>query len=150
MMRRFNILIIFICLVSGCGLDDPVNTADETILFQREGIVESFGGDCSGVQIRTSSLNIYNLGQFENLKFDFSAFSDADLSSISIFYISEGETVNLMNLIDRDELNSSRTYSCESPEFNGELFLRLTLKSSVCTGQIFHIEMRDLKVTGLN
>ena len=150
MSRRFRVFIITVMIISGCSADDPLTSINENVLYQRDGIVESFGGDCSAVQIRTSSLGIHDLGRFDYLKFNFAAMSDADLSSISIFYINEGQTVYLMNLNERDLINSTQTYTADSPEINSELFLRLTLKSSVCTGQIFHIEMRDLKVTGVN
>lgn len=150
MKKRFKIFIILILIVSGCGADDPVTSVNESVLYQRDGIVESFGGDCSAVQIRTNSLGIHDLSRFDNLKFNFTAMSDADLSSISVFYIYEGQTVYLMNLNDKDLINSTQTFTTDSPETINELFLRLTLKSSVCTGQIFHIEMRDLKVIGIN
>lgn len=145
-----NLIFIFVLCLCSCSKDDAVSPASENLIYQRDGIIESFGGDCSAVQVRTSSLGNFNLADFNRLKFNFTAFSDADLSSISIYYIHNDETVNLVNLPHRDQINSTQAVTIDAPDYSGELFLRLTLKSSVCTGQIFHIEMRDLKIYTLN
>ena len=150
MKRKYNYIFLFFLLIAGCNKDNPVKTENEVLIYQRDGIIESFGGDCSAVQVRTSSLGNFGLNSSDRLKFNFSAFSDADLSSISVYYIKNDETVNLLNLPHRDQINSTQTVTIDSPDYSGELFLRLTLKSSVCTGQIFHIEMRDLKIYTLN
>lgn len=150
MKRKYNYIFLFFLLIAGCNKDNPVKTENEVLIYQRDGIIESFGGDCSAVQVRTSSLGNFGLNSSDRLKFNFSAFSDADLSSISVYYIQNDETVNLLNLPHRDQINSTQTVTIDSPDYSGELFLRLTLKSSVCTGQIFHIEMRDLKIYTLN
>lgn len=141
------ILLLPVILISGCGKDNPVTQKTETLVFQRDGIIESFGGDCSAVQIRTSIIDSLDFTNAGTVKFKFSGMSDADLSSIVIFYINSfGEQVNLVNLPHRDQINSTGMVEITAPDYSGELFLRVTLKSSVCTGQIFHIEVRDLKI----
>lgn len=141
-----GILFLFL-IISGCSKENPVSESNETLIFQRDGIIESFGGDCSAVQVRTSSLGILDFTGSSGIKFTFSGYSDADLSSISVFYLdNNSQQVNLFNLPHRDQINSTQSIEIDSPEYQGEIFLRLTLKSSVCTGQIFHIEFRDLKI----
>jgi hypothetical protein len=36
--------------------------------------------------------------------------------------------------------------TADSPGINTELYSRVTLRSSVCTGQIFNLTFRDLKI----
>jgi len=139
------ILFAFLLFVIGCSKDNPVSQT-ETLIYQRDGLIESFGGDCSAVQIRTSSLGNLNFINSQKIKFKLTGFSDADLSSIVIYYLENGEQVNLVNLPHRDQINNTMSIETDSPNINSEIFLRLTLKSSVCTGQIFHIEVRDLKI----
>lgn len=129
----------------GCNKDNPVSQT-ETLVYQRDGLIESFGGDCSAVQVRTSSLGELDFTNSQKIKFELTGYSDADLSSITVYYVNNGEQVNLVNLPHRDQINSTMTIETNSPQINQEIFLRLTLKSSVCTGQIFHIELRDLKI----
>ena len=142
------LIVIFTILITGCSKNDPVTAVDNSVLiYQRDGIIESFGGDCSAVQIRTSSIGNLDLTNIRKVKFNLSGMSDADLSSISIYYLnSNDEQIYLVNLPHRDQINSTNEIEIDSPNYNGEIFIRCTLKSSVCTGQIFHLELRDLKI----
>lgn len=150
--KILNIIFLFTLLVSGCGKENsPVSNRTETLVYSRDGVIENFGGDCSAVQIRTSSLGSLNLTGIQKVKFLLNGYSDADLSSITVYYLnSNGEQINVLNLPHRDQINNTRYIETDTPEYSGEFFLRLTLKSSVCTGQIFRIELRDLKIFTIN
>ncbi|MBK7158654.1 MAG: hypothetical protein IPH77_08870 [Ignavibacteria bacterium] len=147
-----KIFFLFTIFVSGCSKENsPVSGRTELLVYSRDGVLESFGGDCSAVQIRTSSLGNLDLTGIQKVKFTLNGFSDADLSSIMIYYLdNNGEQVNLINLPHRDQINSTSIIEIDSPDYSGEIYLRLTLKSSVCTGQLFHIELRDLKIYTIN
>lgn len=147
-----NFVFLFTILISGCSKENsPVNGRTELLVYSRDGVIESFGGDCSAVQIRTSSLGNLNLTGIQKVKFTLNGFSDADLSSIMIYYLNNnGEQVNIIDLPHRDQINSTSIIEIDSPDYSGEIYLRLTLKSSVCTGQLFHIELRDLKIYTIN
>ncbi len=147
MKKRSNIIFLFLCLIVFACKEDPVtNQRNETLLLQLDGIIENIGGDCSAVQVRTRNLGTLDLTSSDKVKFNFSGMSDADLSSIAIYYIQNDETVYLVNLTNRDEINSTNTIEIDSPNINAEIFTRVTLKSSVCTGQIFYLTFRDLKI----
>lgn len=142
--------VLIICIAAFSCKDNSVttnNSENETLLFRLDGVIENLGGDCSAVQVRTRSLGNFDLTNVNNVKFNFTGMSDADLSSVSIFYIDHNnELVNLINLTDRDQINTTSVAQVNSPRINTELFLRVTLKSSVCTGQIFYLTFRDLKI----
>lgn len=158
MLNKINIksffIFSFLCLIfAGCSKDNTVTsvTETETLIYQRDGIIESFGGDCSAVQVRTSSFGNLDLSNSRKIKFELYGMSDADLSSIVIYYLNENdEQINLVNLPHRDQINSTKTIEIDNPQYSGEILLRLTLKSSVCTGQIYHIELRDVKIYSIN
>lgn len=118
----------------------------ETLLYNLDGVIESIGGDCSGVQVRTRSLGNIDMTTADKVRFRLSGMSDADLSSISIYYLQNDEIVNLINLANRDEINSTVLIDVDSPGLNTELFSRVTLRSSLCTGQIFFLTFSDLKI----
>lgn len=145
---KSDLIFLFLCLsVFGCKENSVNNTMqNETIVLQLDGVIENFGGDCAAVQIRTRSLGTLDFTNSNKIKFKFSAMSDADLSSISIFYIQNDEAINLLNLTDRDMINNTSIVEINAPDINTELFTRVTLKSSVCTGQIFRITFSDLKI----
>lgn len=153
-MLKKVLFIVFLMsqLLSGCNNENSPSVSNtETLIYSRDGLIESFGGDCSAVQVRTSSLGELNLTGIRRVKFLLNGNSDADLSSISIYYLNNNsEQINLVNLPHRDQINSTGSIEIDSPGYSGELFLRLTLKSSVCTGQIFHIQVSDLKIYTIN
>ncbi len=127
--------------------DNSVETSNENLIFQLDGLIENIGGDCSAVQVRTRTLGTLDLTNSAKVKFSFSGMSDADLSSIKIFYINDNdEQIDLFNLSNRDQINSTMNVTVDSPRINKEIYSRVTLKSSVCTGQIFNLVFRDLKI----
>ncbi len=148
MKRQKYKLIFFVISLFAFGCKENPVENNETLIFQLDGVIESIGGDCSGVQVRTRSLGNFDLRNVEKVKFNFSGMSDADLSSISIYYLDNGtETpVNLVDLPDRESINSTGSIEIGSPNLQTELFSRVTLKSSVCTGQFFYLTFSDLKI----
>ena len=130
----------------GCK-ENAVETSDETLIYQYDGLLENIGGDCSAVQVRTRTLGTFDLTNTDRIRFNFNGMSDADLSSIRIFYINDrDEQVNLVDLPDRDQINNTMNVTADSPGINTEVYSRVTLRSSVCTGQIFNLTFRDLKI----
>lgn len=143
---RLTWIMILACFAFISCKDNSVTSSQETLVYQYDGVLENLGGDCSAVQVRTRSLGNFDFTNAERVKFTFTGMSDADLSSIQIYYLQNDQLVNLVNLENRDEINSTSEVEAGAPEFNGELFSRVTLKSSVCTGQIFYITFSDLKI----
>lgn len=150
-MKKLKINTILICLsvflISGCSEDSVVNTTQtETLLFQLDGIIENLGGDCSAVQVRTRSLGDFDFTNISTIKFNFNGMSDADLSSIRIYYMENDEQINLVDLPNRDVINSTQNVILDTPVQQCELFVRVTLQSSVCTGHIYYLTFSDLKI----
>jgi hypothetical protein len=148
-MKKFKInffILLTAIVLSGCK-DNTVDTVNETLIYQLDGLIENIGGDCSAVQVRTRSLGTLDLTVADKIKFNFNGMSDADMSSLSIYYVNDNdEQVNLVNLTDRDQINNTINVTVDSPLLNTELYSRVTLRSSVCTGQIFYLTFRDLKI----
>lgn len=141
------ILILLSAVIFGCS-DNSINNAaqTETLIFQLDGIIENLGGDCSAVQVRTRSLGEFDFTNINKIKFNFNGMSDADLSSIRIYYMENDEQINLVDLPNRDVINSTQNVILDTPVQQCELFVRVTLQSSVCTGQIFYLTFSDLKI----
>ena len=136
-------------IYSGCS-DNSVQTSTETLVYEYQGVMENVGGDCSAVQIRTRSLGTLDLSGADKIRFSFEGMSDADLSSISFYYLENDEQIFLVNLPDRDQINSTRSIEVNTPGINTEIYSRVTLKSSVCTGQIFFLTLSNLKIFKVN
>lgn len=146
---KFSLILIFfsVLLISGCSDDSVINAPQtETLLFQLDGIIENLGGDCSAVQVRTRSLGDFDFTNTSTIKFNFNGMSDADLSSIRIYYLDNDEQINLVDLPNRDVINSTQNVILNTPVQQCELFVRVTLQSSVCTGQLFYLTFSDLKI----
>jgi len=143
------IIATLLLICSGCS-DNSVQTTTETLLYEYPGVMENVGGDCSAVQIRTRSLGTLDLSGSDKIRFSFEGMSDADLSSISFYYLENDEQIFLVNLPDRDQINSTRSIEVNTPGINTEIYSRVTLKSSVCTGQIFFLTLSNLKIFKVN
>lgn len=144
-LKSLFILFYFISLQS-CGDDTVQNTNTGELIYNIDGVIEEVGGDCSAVQVRTRSFGDFELSEYSKIRFEFNGSSDADLSSISLFYYENGDIVYLVNLANRNEINETNTVEINSPGANREIFSRVTLKSSVCTGQAYFLLFRDLKI----
>lgn len=150
MRRRSNLLLVLLAVsFFSCSDNTVLTDSAPELLLSVEGIVEHLGGDCSAVQVRTRSLGSSDLNQFSKLKIELNGTSDADLSSIQIYYFLNGEQNFLIDLPSREEINNTRTIEVNSPDFTGEIYSRVTLKSSVCTGQIYFLTLRDVRVFGI-
>jgi hypothetical protein len=141
-------LLISISMFS-CGENDIAGTSQPELLLSAEGIVEHLGGDCSAVQVRTRSLGTTDLNPYSKIKLEIDGMSDADLSSVQVFYWADGEQRYMLDLQNREEINSTNSIELTSPDFSGEIYTRVTLKSSVCTGQIYFLTLRDVKLYGI-
>lgn len=142
-------IAVLVLIISGCS-DNPVKAPAEILLYEYQGIIENLGGDCSAVQIRTRSLGTMDLSDADKIKFNFEGMSDADLSSISFYYIENNQQIDLIHLPDREQINNTRSVEVDSPGISAEIFSRVTLKSSVCTGQIFFLTLSNLKIYKVN
>lgn len=145
-MKLFFIILTSFLFLSGCA--DKITAPEEVVysdILEINGLIDSLGGDCSGVIIRTRDLGNFNLSQFEKLKFELNNSSDADLAAFQIYYTESGNNVFLVN-IEGENITGTRTVEINSPKSNVQLNLRIMLKSSVCTGHIYHLTVKDLKI----
>ncbi|MBX7043591.1 MAG: hypothetical protein K1X85_11885 [Ignavibacteria bacterium] len=151
-MRKLTVITTLLLLpfmISSCSDNQVADIQSGTVLINASGIVEHLDGDCSAVQIRTKSLGNADFSAYTLIKIELDGMSDADLASIQIFFYENGEQRNLLELTSRDEINSTRLSEIASPSSDREIFARVTLKSSVCTGQIYYLTLRDVKITGI-
>ncbi|HQY21359.1 MAG TPA: hypothetical protein PLX80_11000 [Ignavibacteria bacterium] len=140
------LLLISLTVFQSCSDNSVQNVEEGELIYSHDGIIEEVGGDCSAVQVRTRSFGEFDLSDFSKIRFELNGSSDADLSSLSLFYYENDEIIYLVNLTNRDEINSTRNIEINSPRSSREIFSRVTLKSSVCTGQVFFLSFRDLKI----
>ncbi len=151
MLKLFKSAILFFMAAAIVSCGEQVSSTAESpeLIIGIDGLIESLGGDCSAVQVRTRSLGSADLNQYRKVRIDLEGMSDADLSSIQIYYLVNNEAVYIVDLMNREQINNTRTAEITAPSASVELFSRVTLKSSVCTGQIFYLTFRDLKVFGI-
>lgn len=129
-MKHLVAIILLGFLYFNCNENSVTNEQTETLVFQLDGIIENLGGDCSAVQVRTRSLGQIDFTSADKIKFNLSGMSDADLSSIRIYYLNNGQITDLVNLPDRDAINSTSVIEIPSPHINTEIYTRVTLQSS--------------------
>lgn len=155
-MKQIKIIFLlsfsFFILLIGCS-DSPTdanNIQSGTLIFEKPNLVDSLVGTCSAYLIRTSIFDSIDTKNFNKLKIEFNAYTDGDLSNISLYYLNADTNYNLLMLNGINEINNIKNISVPSPKIKDYFFLRLRLFSSICTGQYFHLKIRDLKIYGVN
>jgi hypothetical protein len=154
MRRRMKFIIILMIFISfyclnGCN-NNPVSNTDwrGTTLFQKPGLIDSLIGTCSTYLIHTIPLDSLDFRNYGNISFNLDAMTDGDLSGLSIYYVRADTSVYLVNLNGQTEISNTKFISIPSPKIKDKLFMRLKLFASVCTGENYHLTVRDLRISG--
>lgn len=147
-------ILLFITLLSAlqsCS-DDANSLIPESteIVYSQPGLVDSIVGTCSTYLVRNFPLNNIDFSPYSKAYLEKNAFTDGDLSEIIVYYLNSDTAVNVVHLQGQSQINSLQRIEFHPPEDSRNYFLRLKLYSSVCTGQLFHLKLRDLKIYGVS
>ena len=140
----FSSIVFFSC--SENVIDNSNNQNTGTLLYERNGLIDSVVGTCSTFLIRNIFLDTLNLELYRDIRIEFNAFTNGDLSTLSVYYIQDS-TINLFEL-NGLEITNTQLVIIPSPNLLKDYYLRLKLYSSFCTGQLFVLSVRDLKIYG--
>lgn len=148
---KLSLIIFFLSSIIFLSCSENViensnNQNTGTLLFERNGLVDSVVGTCSTFLIRNIFLDTLNLELYSEIRIEFDAFTDGDLSSLSVYYIQDS-TILLFEL-NGSEITNTQSVVVPSPNLFKDYYLRLKLYSSFCTGQLFVLSVRDLKIYG--
>jgi hypothetical protein len=147
-----SIAMFFVIIFSGCK-ESPTeanNIQSETLVFEKPNLVDSLVGTCSAYLIRTMIFDSIDIRNYSKIKINFTAYTDGDLSGVSAFYTYQNNNINLFELSGTSQINNTNSITITSPKIKDNIYLRLKLFSSVCTGQYYHLKIRDLKFFGIN
>ena len=149
-IAKIIIIIVFsqIIFIYSCSEDivDSNQQKPGTLLYERNGLIDSLVGTCSTFLVRNFFLDTLDFESYGNIRIEFNAFTDGDLSSLSFYYIQD-TTVNLFE-VNGLGINNTQAVNIPSPNIIRDFYLRLKLFSSICTGQMYVLSVRDLKVFG--
>jgi hypothetical protein len=62
------------------------------------------------------------------------------------FYLNADTAVNVVSLEGTNAISNMNSVETDVPQTKQYFYVRMALRSSVCTGDIFHIKLRDLKI----
>lgn len=150
-MKYFIYMFIFVGIISfnSCS-ENPQNTVPENqeLLFQKLGLIDSLVGTCSSYLIRNFVLDSIDFNGYSKSIFEKDAFTDGDLSEIIIYYINADTAVNVVHLEGQSQINSTQIVEFQPPYTVKQYYLRLKLFSSVCTGQLYHLKLKNIRIYG--
>lgn len=138
--------------LAGCS-DSPTeanNIQAGTLIYEKPNLVDSLVGTCSAYLIRTSILDSLETRDYNKLRIEFNAYTDGDLSNVGVFYTNSNTNFYLFELNGISQINNTNSITITSPKIKDIFYLRLRLFSSVCTGQYYHLKIRNLKIFGVN
>jgi len=152
-MKKIIILILFAAVFYSCsesptGSGGEVNLT-ETLIFEQTGVVDSIVGTCSTFLIRTVILDTLDLRDYKKLKVEMERFTDGDRSEISMHYVRADTAVKILNAEGLSGINGTDAFVIDSPALKDKYYFRMKLYSSVCTGQLFHLKVKNLRIYGL-
>lgn len=141
----FSVLISF----SSCS-ENPQepNSSNQLLLYEKQGLVDSLVGTCSSYLIRNFTLDSIDFNGHSKGIFEKDAFTDGDLSEIIVYYINSDTAVNVVKLEGQSQINSTNPIMFQPPSSKKQYYLRLKLFSSVCTGQLYHLKLRNVRIYG--
>ncbi|CAN5483138.1 hypothetical protein BH10BAC5_BH10BAC5_24660 [soil metagenome] len=129
------------------GCNNNITSPDSyNTIYQKDGLLDSISGNCSVVETRWFLLDKFDLTNVSKLKVEFNAFTDADISFIDIFYLND-TGINVMEVVGKNNISNKKSFEIDSPKLKKDYYMRIGLSSSVCTGDLFHIKLRDLKIS---
>lgn len=146
----YTVLITVMLIAESCS-ENPqgnVNT-NNYLVYEKPGLIDSITGTCSTFLIRNFTLDSINFSDYGKAVLEKSSFTDGDLSEIILYYINSDTAVNVLNLQGKGQINSAEPSEFYPPKRNETYYLRMKLYSSVCTGQLFHLKLRDIKIYGV-
>jgi hypothetical protein len=143
-------LIIGTLIIESCS-DNPQGNANMNnyLVYEKPGLLDSITGTCSTFLIRNFTLDTLNFSDYNKAVLERNSFTDGDLSEIIIYYLNSDTAVNVLNLQGKGQINSAEPIEFYPPKRNETYYLRMKLYSSVCTGQFFHLKLRDVKIYGM-
>lgn len=142
-------LFLFLLIITGCNTKTTVETDNYTLLYQKSGLLDSLVGTCSTFLIRTFVLDTLNTTEFQKLQINLNAKTDGDLSSVEMFYYKGDSTKTLFILNGINQINNTSFLTLSSPGNNTQMYIRLKLYSSVCTGQLYFLSVRNIIINGI-
>lgn len=144
----FLAAVFYSCSESPTGSGGEVNLT-ETLIFEQTGVVDSIVGTCSTFLIRTVILDTLDLRDYKKLKVEMERFTDGDRSEISMHYVRADTAVKILNAEGLSGINGTDAFVIDSPALKDKYYFRMKLYSSVCTGQLFHLKVKNLRIYGL-
>jgi hypothetical protein len=147
----FLIFLLFAAvLTTGCG-NNPTESYIEpeySQIYQKPGLVDSIVGTCSSYLVRTFPLDTLDFTQYSKLKITMHSFTDGDLSSVQIYRLVNDTIANIYYTEGLQGINTQSPIIVDSPKDRKIYYVRMKLFSSVCTGQYYHLKVRNLNISG--
>lgn len=154
-MKKYSFVFILLLffILSSCSEDrsNPlIQSQTQTLVYQKPGLVDSIVGTCSTYLIRTFILDTLDFRMFNSMRFERNSFTNGNLSEVNIYYVNNDTAVSVLLLQGLHQINSTNISDVPSPKIKTKFYLRMKLFASVCTGDFYHLKLRDIKVFGVN
>jgi len=145
------VLLLLLIIPQGCSEDGLNSSAPqtETLIYEKQGLVDSIWGTCSAYIVHTVIIDSLDTRNYNSLRFEMSSYTDGDLSNITLYYLKD-TAVNIFSFNGLSGINNTSAHITNSPMIKSNLYLRFRLYSSVCTGQYYHLKMRNFRIYGVN
>jgi hypothetical protein len=146
----YILLIIGGLMIESCT-DNPQSNASTNnyLVYEKPGLIDSITGTCSTYLIRNFTLDSIDFSEYGKGILERDSYTDGNLSEILIYYINADTAVTVLHLQGTKQINSSGPAEFQPPGRKEKYYLRMKLYSSICTGDLFHLKLRNVKIYGV-
>lgn len=142
-------IMLIVLSVNSCS-NNLQNSFEQSadLVYHKPGLVDSIVGTCSSFLVRNFTLDTLDMSGYNKCFFEKDAFTDGDRSEVIVYYLNADTAVTLVRLSGIREINSPSLSEFTPPKRNTAVFLRMKLFASVCTGQLYNLKLRNIKISG--
>lgn len=153
MKKNIKYLLLLISLALYSCSNSPVQSpaVNETLLFQKSGLVDSAYVTCCCTSVKRSFSDTLNLTGYNKIKIQFNGYTNSDGSDVDIFYNTETHSnIQVYTVNDPDSLNGDHSIQIPIPSEKVILELRTIIFPPVCgENELKYTRSRDFKIYGI-
>lgn len=150
--KIFVVSLFISVLFSACGEDATAPTVNETVLYEKSGLVDSavvYG--CYEYTVRHFMEDTLSFAGYTKVKVMFDGYTNTDGARIYILYNTESASnINVYEVEDQIPLNNIHTFEFNPPAEDAWFEVRLYISPPVCgPGEFKYVRARDIKIFGI-
>ena len=145
------LMLTGVLLFQSCGETPTGNNASETILFDKQGLVDSAWVNCCCTNVQRTITDTLDISAFSKIRISFDGFTNSDGSVVVIYYnTATASNIQLASFSNPDSVNGLHVNEFALPKEKVTLELRTIIFPPVCgANDLKYTRTRNFTITAL-